>query len=351
MSLPDQQLDDLVGRLLMVGFDGRKLTPDLADFLETIRPGGIILFKRNVDDGPARIAELIAACQDLAVSRFGRRLLIAIDQEGGPVRRLTPPFTILPSQREMSRALDIDQVRALGETSGRELAAVGFNMNLAPVLDLVTDSKATFMLERSFGADPETASAFGSALIQGHLVHRVLTCAKHFPGIGDSYLDPHFELPTVSYTDPEMLDRGIFPFLKAIEQGLSAVITSHVFYPQFDPKWPATISTPIITGLLREKCRFSGLILSDDMEMGALVKNYSLGEATLQTVSAGTDLVLICRNPQSVTAAREALEQATRSGVLTRTRLEASAFRLAAALEKTTLPPPEAWKEVLSIAN
>lgn len=345
--MTDPALIDLVGRMLMVGFEGQTLTPALRDLLLEVRPGGIILFERNVSGGPEQIAGLIRAAQDLALAAFGRRLLVAVDQEGGPVRRLGPPFTLLPSQREMARNMTPDQVRALAARSGRELAGTGFNLNLAPVLDLQTDPQARYMAERSFGSDPDLAARLGLAVIQGHAGQGVLTCAKHFPGLGDVRLDPHQDLPTVHHGPERLRSVEMVPFARAVARGLNAVMTAHVRFPRLDPDWPATLSSRLLTEVLRGEMGFTGLILSDDLEMGAVVKNYGLGPAAVQSFRAGCDLLLVCHRPDRITEVREALLQAVRTGEVAPLRVEQSAARLEAALTKCPRPDPGAWPEVL----
>ena len=325
-------MPELVGRLMMVGFEGEELTAPVRDLLLEVRPGGIILFKRNTGGGPAQVSRLVADCQDLARSELDRPLLVAIDQEGGPVRRLEPPFSVLPSQREMAEGLSPAEVLELARTSGRELASAGINFNLAPVLDLCTEPEAGYMAERSFGPDPETAASLGRAVIDGHAEHGVLTCAKHFPGIGDTRLDPHEDLPTVLHPAARLRGVEILPFVRAIEHGLPAIMTSHVVFPGLDPDGPATFSKKIVTELLRNELGFDGLILTDDLEMGAVVKHYRVGPAAVRAVLAGADLVLICRRADLIMSARQDLIDAARSGEITSPRLEESSGRLEGAL-------------------
>jgi len=345
----DTVLPELVGRRLMIGFDGQELTPDLENLLLQVRPGGIILFKRNVGGGPGQIAALVTDCQDLARSRFGRPLLVAIDQEGGPVRRLGPPFFELPSQRAMAEKLSLEEVRGLGEISGRELAAVGINMNLAPVLDLNTEPEAWYMAERSFGPDPEPAAALGLALIQGHAAAGILTCAKHFPGIGDTRLDPHDDLPTVDHSAVRLKNVEIRPFAQAVDGGAAAVMSAHVRFPDLDPHWPGTFSDKILEELLRKEMGFPGLILTDDLEMGAVIKHYEIGPAAVRALTAGADLLLICHRPDRILAARHAVIEAVRSGQVPASKLTAASRRLEEAWSRITLPESNDWREVFDL--
>jgi beta-N-acetylhexosaminidase len=261
--------------------------------------------------------------------------LVAIDQEGGTVHRLEPPFTQLPGQREMIETLSVEQVRQLGRTSGRELSDVGINFNLAPVLDLWTDPQADYMADRSFGADPNRAAELGLALIDGHAEYGVLTCAKHFPGIGDTRLDPHEDLPVVPHPAHRLQSVEMKPFVRAINAGVPAVMTSHVIYPGLDPHQPATFSNRIQTYYLRQIYGFTGLILTDDLEMGAIVKNFQVGPAAVKAVSAGADMVLVCRRAELIRETRTALIRAVNTGDLAPARLEASSARSDAALSLT----------------
>jgi len=345
--MSDRSLRDLVGRMLLIGFAEQALDSDLRALLLDIRPGGVVLFKRNVTGGPRQVAQLIAGLQDLARTEFGRPLLIAIDQEGGSVRRLAPPFSVLPSQKVMGQTMDASRVRALGATSGRELAAVGINLNLTPVLDINTEPLAEYMADRCFGSNPGLTAELGLALIDGHADHGVLTCAKHFPGIGDTQLDPHDQLPTVTHSVDRLKKMEILPFSRAVEQGITGVMTAHVRFSELDPQWPGTFSPDILTRLLRGELGFRGLILTDDLEMGAVVNNYDFGAAAVQTVTAGSDLLLICHRADRIHTARQALMDAWNSRRLTTIRLEESAARLDAVLRRLTMPPTEAWKTLI----
>jgi beta-N-acetylhexosaminidase len=349
MTPTDAALSDLVGRLFMVGFDGLDMTPDLERLLTEVRPGGIILFKRNVDGAPERAARLVSACQDLARAEFGRPLLTAVDQEGGTVRRLPPPFTQAPGQKEQAETLDPDGVRELAGQVARELFAAGFNFNLAPVLDVVTDPEASFMADRSFSPDPYLTGAYGLAVIDGHARHGVLTCAKHFPGLGDVHVDPHHDLPTVNHSASRLKAVEGLPFAWAIEHGAPAVMTSHVRLPGLDDEHPATFSEKIVGEYLRGELGFQGLVLTDDLEMGAIIKHFKIGPASVRAVLAGHDLLLVCRRADLIEEARRAVLEAAGTGEIAKARLEAAAVRLERALAAVRLPEAHALKEVLHL--
>ena len=344
--MTDQTVLESIGRLLMIGFEGETFTPDLKKLLGQVRPGGIILFRRNVGGGPAQVADLVAACRETAVSEWGRDLMVAIDQEGGPVKRLESPFFQAPSQRRMAETMSVDEVRAMAETGARELKAVGINFNLTPVLDLSTDPEARFMYERSFADDPEKAAQYGLAVIDGHGAFGVLTCLKHFPGIGATRLDPHEVLPTVDLAGDRIMELETRPFAEGIRHGAPAVMTSHIQYPGLDPEHPATFSRIIITDILRKKIGFKGLVLTDDMEMGAIVKHYKIGPSAVHAVLAGSDMVLVCHLPERILEARDALANAVGSGEISRSRIQESLKRLDDALAIASAPPKFALREV-----
>ena len=346
IDMTDYPLLDLIGQFFMVGFEGEAFDASIRDLLLAVRPSGIILFKRNVGGGPDQVARLVRACQDLSRSMFGRPLLVAIDQEGGPVRRLAPPFTQLPSQRAMAADPDPERVRDLGRTSGRELAAVGLNFNLAPVLDLATGPESDLMAERSFGPDPRRAADLGRALIQGHRERGVLTCGKHFPGIGDVRIDPHEDLAVVEHSARRLRSVEAEPFAEAIRDGLPAVMTSHVLFPDLDPDWPATFSSIIQTEYLRRDLGFEGLVLTDDMEMGAMVKHFPMGPAAVKAVQSGADLLLICHRGDRAAEAGRALIEAAREAEISTRRLEDTALRLERVRAGLTETTARAWAEV-----
>lgn len=339
-------IEDSAGRLLMIGFEGEVFSNELKDLLLEVRPGGIILFKRNVMGGPRQVFELTSACQELSIREFGRPLFISIDEEGGPVRRLEPPFYQKISQRKMAERMTEDEVDEMAQTCGRELAAVGVNFNLAPVMDLSIDPEATFMYERSFGDDIETVNRYGAAVINGYRQAGIKTCAKHFPGIGDTHLDPHEVLPTVNHSRDRLLSREIRTFAGAIQAGVDAIMTSHINYPALDADNPATFSRTIITDMLREELNFKGLILTDDMEMGAIVNHYRIGPACVDTVTAGSDMVLICHQPDRILEGKKAIQQAIKDRHIGVHQVQSSFRKIAAAIEGNKPPSMQLFKEV-----
>lgn len=250
----------------MIGFEETEVTPDLRAWMQEYQPGGVILFSRNLVNAE-QIAKLTNELQTLAVDI---PLLIAIDQEGGRVSRLPSDFTIFPPAATVAQSGSTELAYQAAAVTAKELRSVGINMNMAPVLDIHTNPDNPIIGNRAFGTEPEQVCRMGAATIAGLHDHRVLACGKHFPGHGGTSTDSHLELPTVHATHQRLEDIELQPFRYAIDHGLQAMMTAHVHYPALDPTYPATLSSAILSGLLRQDFGFSGVILSDDLEMRAI---------------------------------------------------------------------------------
>jgi beta-N-acetylhexosaminidase len=320
--VPD--LEDLVGERLMIGVPGAALRDaDLQLFRDT-RAAGLILYRRNFEN-PAQLLALLARLDDA----LGRRLLVATDHEGGRIVMLGAGVTIFPDNLAVGTAGDDVFAHREGVIEGRELRRLGVDLNLGPVLDVLTDAYSPNIGIRSYGKDPKVVARYGVARITGMRESGVSACPKHFPGKGHSPLDAHLRLPTIRSTWDEMWETHLPPFLEAIEAGVECVMTSHPVYPNLDPSGvPATFSRLIVEDHLRRELGFAGVIVSDDLEMGAIGEITSIGAATVQAAAAGHDLLLICHTEPAQRAAASALVEAYRSGALPRRQLEQAAERV-----------------------
>ncbi len=327
-------LREQVGQLFMIGFDGTDLSPALISWIQEYQPGGIILFSRNLVDA-SQIAHMTNALQELALSS---PLLMAIDQEGGKVSRLPSGFTIFPPAATVAACGSPDFAYQAAAVTAQELRAVGFNMNMAPVLDVNTNPSNPIIGDRAFSGDPEQVCTLGNATISGLHDHGVIACGKHFPGHGETTKDSHKELPVVTLPKERLEKIELQPFRSAIAHGLMTMMSAHIHYPALDDTVPATLSHPIMTTLLRDELGFSGVILSDDLEMNAIAEHSSMGEAAVRSIQAGVDLILICHQQPRQAEAIEAIEQAVANGDISRDRLEASLTRIAALKQRFLLP-------------
>jgi beta-N-acetylhexosaminidase len=298
------------GQRLMVGFEGTELNAELEFLIDTLKVGGIILFSINLID-PGQIKDLCFSMQSYARSCGQPPLLIAIDQEGGQVARLKEPFTQFPGNSKMKGPED---AVFFARTTAKELLEVGINMNMAPVLDVAPEGINSVMADRAFGPDPGWVSEQGRVVIEHLQAENIMAVAKHFPGIGRTVLDSHFELPDLDIDVDAMQGFDLFPFKAAISHDVAGIMLSHIRYTGIDPDWPASLSRIIVDDLLRKKMGYDGVVMTDDLDMGAIEKHYDLKTAIQQILSADIDMTLICHaGPNIEHAFKEILEAQRRS--------------------------------------
>ena len=311
------------GRFVITGLPGTELPADLAALWRRYRVGGVILFRQNISN-PEQLRRLVADLLEV----LGPEALISVDQEGGAVLRL-PFLPSPPPGMSLGAANDPELARAVGAATARGLAGYGFNLNFAPVLDLNTNPANPVIAERSFGADPERASELALAWHEGHLSEGVATTGKHFPGHGDTTVDSHLGLPVVNKNLEELRRLELVPFARATNS-LPALMTAHIVYPQLDPQLPATLSRRILTGLLREEMGYTGVVVSDALNMRAIADSWGAPEAAVRSLAAGADLVMPLGDLELQAATLSRLQDALDSGELERRRMEASAGRISA---------------------
>lgn len=278
------------GQRLMVGFDGTQLDDTLKFYIDRIKIGGIILFARNLGS-PGEIHELCRQAQTYARTCGQPDLFVGIDQEGGAVARLKPPFTQFDGNPSI--VTEQDAVHFALTTAG-ELKQIGVNMNMAPVLDVPPDKGESVMQSRAFGRDPAHVARMGAKVIEKFQQSRIMAVAKHFPGIGRTVLDSHMDLPELDTGIEELERRDMMPFQKAIDIGVAGIMLSHIRYRSIDSQWPASLSPLTAEDLLRRKMRFEGLVLTDDLDMGAIAKHFALQDIVRQCLDASVDVMLIC---------------------------------------------------------
>jgi len=321
---------ELIGQFLFVGFEGTKPSKEIVEMIKKYKVGGVILFKRNIES----LTQLIRLTCDLQKLSAPASLFIGIDQEGGKVSRLSKEFTLFPPMEILGKQDNVSLTYKVGEVTAKELKAVGINVNFAPVLDIHSNSKNPVIGDRAFGQTPAIVSKHGLALIMGHEDNGVLPCGKHFPGHGDTTTDSHKTLPKVDHSLERLLDFEMKPFQHAIANRLEAVMTAHVLYSKLDPEHPASLSKNIISNILRDGMRFDGLVISDDLEMHAIRDHYSVDSAAVQAVSAGSDMVLVCKDADLQIQAYEGLINGFKKGTLSEKRLSQSLNRIFRLKEK-----------------
>ncbi len=280
------------GQLLMVGIPGPRLDEVARELVRDLKVGGIILFARNIEN-PQQVWELTRDLQQEAAAATGRQLLIAVDQEGGRVQRLKDPFTIIPPARELGTKKSPKEVARLARHVARELSLVGLNVNLAPVLDVPRSPRCP-LWDRAYSKDPAQAARYALAAIKGSMSGGVIPVAKHFPGLGDTGVDSHEVLPLAQSGDAERtLD--LLPFRQVVAAGVPMVMTAHLRVPEWDER-PATLSPVALQNWLRGRLGFKGVIITDDLEMGAIATSLPAPQGAKEALAAGADLLLICNN-------------------------------------------------------
>ena len=282
--------EQLAGQRLMVGFEGTELNQDLMFLIDTLKVGGIILFAGNLSN-EEQIKQLCFSIQDYTRSCGQPPLFIAIDQEGGQVSRLGEPFTRFPGNPIMKGKEDAVH---FARVTASELKEVGINMNLAPVLDVVPKGFNSVMSDRAFGHDPMRVSELGVTVIEHLQESKIMSVAKHFPGIGRTKLDSHVEMPALDIDVKAMESTDLVPFEAAIKHEVSGIMVSHILYKKIDPEWPASLSTTITGDILRRRMGFEGIIMTDDLDMGAIKKHYDIKTVIRQILLADIDMALIC---------------------------------------------------------
>jgi beta-N-acetylhexosaminidase len=317
-------LRDLVGERLMIGLPGPRLRDaDVALFRDT-RAGGLILYRRNFES-PRQLRELLTGLEDA----LDRRLLVATDHEGGRIVMLGVGTTIFPDNLAVGTAGEEAFAARQGLFEARELRRLGVDLNLGPVLDVLTDAYSPNIGIRSYGKDPALVARYGVARIRGMQRGGLAACPKHFPGKGHSPLDAHLRLPRIESSWDEMEAVHLPPFREAIAAGAACVMTSHPVYPKLDPaEVPATFSRAIVEEHLRGRLGFDGVIVSDDLEMGAVAESCPIDEAAVRAARAGHDLLLVCHTESAQRRAAEALVDAYRGRALPVGELEAAAERV-----------------------
>ena len=286
-------LAELVGERLVIGIPGTEITPEIVRHFQELHAGGLILYRINFES-PAQLKKLISDLEEA----LGRRLLVAADHEGGRVIMFRDGVTVFPDNLALGRAGNLDYARQQGEIEAKELRRLGVDINLAPVLDVLTEAYSPNIGIRSYGQDWRLVAELGAARISGMQQHGLSACAKHFPGKGHAPVDAHLGLPVIPSTWQEMEEVHLQPFLAAIETGVDLVMSSHPYYPKLDPEPHriATFSRRIIYDYLRRELNFRGVIASDDLEMGAIKAICPIGEAGIWAAWAGHDLLLVCHD-------------------------------------------------------
>jgi len=337
-----KELEKKLTQMFIVGLPGTELDSESQDFLQKFQPGGVIFFAYNYEN----VALLSEMCGEIQRVKDSLPFFVAVDHEGGRVQRFKKPFTHFPEPVAIGEIGSPKLAFLVAEVMGRELSAVGVNLNFHPLCDIHTRLSNPVIGKRSFGGSEELVSRMASAMVRGFLASGMISCVKHFPGHGDTTVDSHFDLPIVKRSWEELKSREIKPFVKAVRSRVDMIMTAHILNPLIDEQYPATLSKKTVTELLRKELRYQRLVITDDMQMQAIEKGYGAEDAVRLAIEAGCD-VLLYRDRERGRKAMEMALALLAKGKISEARVEESYVRIIEAKAKInprTLPIDEAAK-------
>jgi len=331
-------LEQQIGQFLFIGLPGTELDAETRALIEEVQPGGIIIFGRNVA-GPEQLRGLLdGVCEMLPTCP-----LVGVDQEGGLVDRLRRIFTPMPSARTIRQHGDLAAARALGRITGEVLRMLGFNINFAPVMSIMTEDRdllSNGLYSRSFGRSPGEVLGYTTVYMRGLQGTGLLGCLKHFPGIGAGEVDSHEEMPVVRLSHDDLIAQDLAPYIELFQRRddrVRCVMVSHGGFPNIDIREemtggllePASLNYNIVTKLLREELAYKHLVVTDDLEMGAISRHCEIEDAAVRAALAGEDMLLICASPDKIRRGYQGLLEAAKSGMLSQARINESLERIA----------------------
>lgn len=344
----ERSLGEKIGQVIMAGFPETGLSDDFKRLIEEYKIGNVILFSHNVESIP-QLAALCGEIHNRIHEATGLPPFIAMDQEGGVVSRLPREATSIPGAMAIAATGRPENARRLGEITALELSALGVNMNMAPVMDINSNKNNPVIGVRSYGDTHETVSSFGLQMLKGLQAGGVLPVIKHFPGHGDTSVDSHLGLPMITKTEAELMQNELVPFINAIREGAPVVMTSHILFPAIETeKVPATLSGAVLTGLLKNRLGFEGLIVTDCLEMNAVKDYYGTAKGALEALKAGAHMVLVSHTASLIEQTARTLKEAVLSGELPMKTLDKAVEKvtaLKATLKGTLKAAPSGIKE------
>lgn len=325
-QINSMSLDEKIGQLVIVGLDGYEADEHARQMIEEYRVGGFILFTSNIQNSN-QMLELLNSLKN--INRANKvPLFLSVDEEGGRVSRLPDEFLKTPSNQIIGKLNNSSVSHQVGSIIGEELKSFGMNMDFAPVLDINSNPKNPIIGDRAFGTGPNLVSKLGVQTMKGLQSQNIIPVVKHFPGHGDTSTDSHVGLPKVDNDLKRLRNFELKPFARAIENGAEAVMVAHILLPEIDPDNPASFSKTIINDVLRLEMNYDGVVITDDFTMGAIVKNYNIGQAAVKSILAGGDIVLVCHDFEKQKAVISALKDAAQSGQLPMDRIDRSVIRI-----------------------
>ncbi len=318
-------LEDKIGQMILAGVSGTTMDANAKQLINQLHVGGIILYKNNFE-APTQTIKLVNQLK--ANNSSNLPLILGVDQEGGRVTRLPGELVNFPPNKQIGQVNNPDFSYKVGTLLGHELKEFGLNLDFAPVLDINSNPNNPVIGDRSFGNNPEIVSKLGIQTMKGIQSQNVITTIKHFPGHGDTSVDSHLDIPIVNKSLNQLKELELIPFERAINQGADVVMVAHILLPQLDKTNPGTMSKAVMTNLLRKQLGFTGVIMTDDMTMGAITGHFDIGKASVESVKAGSDIILVGHDYNNVVKIISSLKDAVKNGEISEQKLNESIERI-----------------------
>ncbi|WP_017416563.1 beta-N-acetylhexosaminidase [Clostridium tunisiense] len=318
-------LEEKIGQMIFAGVSGTTMDTGAQKLINQLHVGGIIFYKNNFEN-PTQTVELVN--QIKAENSSNIPLFLGVDQEGGRVIRLPGALTNFPPNKQIGEVNNSEFSYKIGRLLGYELKEFGLNLDFAPVLDINSNPNNPVIGDRSFGNNLEIVSKLGIETMKGIQSQKVIPTIKHFPGHGDTAVDSHLELPIVNKTLKELMKLELIPFKRAMDEGAEVVMVAHMLIPKLDKNNPASMSKVVMTDVLRKQLGFTGVIITDDMTMGAIVEHFDIGKAAVESVKAGSDIILVGHGYDNVEKIQSALKSAIEKGEISQQRINESVERI-----------------------
>ncbi|RXM57322.1 beta-N-acetylhexosaminidase [Clostridium tetani] len=332
VKLNSMSLDEKIGQLLIVGFDGYEANKNIESLIKKNYVGGVILFGNNI-----RSAEQTMKLTNSLKSINSKNkipLFISVDEEGGRVSRMPKELEKLPSNKIIGEINNSNLSYNIGKIISKELTCLGFNMNFAPVLDINSNLQNPVIGDRSFGNNANLVTRLGIKTMEGLREGNIIPVIKHFPGHGDTSVDSHVGLPLINHDMKRLKEFELIPFKEAINNNADVVMVSHILLPKIDSSYPATMSKIIIKDVLRNDLKFNGVVITDDMTMGAITKNFDISNAAIKSINAGTDIILICHGYDNEIYVINSIKEAVKNNIITEDKINESVYRILKLKEK-----------------
>jgi beta-N-acetylhexosaminidase len=342
-------LGEKIGQMVLVGVEGLTLGDHAKDLIEQYHVGGIIFYKENIENA----VQALTFVNELKSANANNKLplFISVDQEGGRVNRMPDEFAKLPSNQIIGKVNDASFSYAVGAVLGMEIKALGFNMDFAPVLDINSNPQNPIIGDRSFGSNATIVSKLGVQTMRGLQSVNVISVVKHFPGHGDTSVDSHLDLPVVNHSLSRLKQLEWIPFTEAINNQADTVMIAHILLPQIDASHPASFSKTIVTDYLRNELHFAGVVITDDMTMGGIVKNYDLQDASVKSILAGCDIILVAHDYNKAVEVITTMRRNVENGVIAAEAINQSVYRIMRLKQKYGLTNQKSQPADVAVIN